>query len=180
MASLKKQNILESLSEFLKNNSNFTFIRFEKTTHSQLETLRKSLKKEGGTFKVVKNSLLEKAINRLTSEKKELKALKEKIMPLKNNTAIVSLGKDWSRNLKTFFDFSEKEKTLAFKVGILDDVIYMADEMTRIAKLPSKDQLYGQLIFSMKSPANKLVYAMKYNINKLVYVLTRGGETKNG
>jgi ribosomal protein L10 len=73
--------------------------------------------------------------------------------------------------LNTFFKFIEKEKTLSFNVGLLDNNIYDPTEMSRIAQLPGKNQLIGQIIGSLKSPANKLVYSMKFNMNKFVYIL---------
>jgi len=40
-----------------------------------------------------------------------------------------------------------------------------------MAELPSKEELLGKIIGSMKSPMSKFVYALKFNTNKLVYIL---------
>jgi len=184
MVSRSKQTILQSILDLIEKNPNFTLVKFEKTTHPTLEQLRRELKKNGAMFKVLKNTIFEKALNRLAVKNKELGALKEKIKPLRDNTAIVGFGEEWGRGLKAYFDFSQKEKTLTFKIGILDKEVYLANDLEKIAKLPAKDQLVAQLLSSLKSPIGKTVYAMKYNMNKLVYILSekskKGGEQQNG
>lgn len=180
MVSTQKQSAVESFVEKLQKNSNFALIKFDKTTHQSLETLRKALKKEQSTFLVIKNTLFEKAINKLALENKKIKELKKKFFPLKETTALLSLGADWSKGLNAFYQFVQKEKTLGFKFGILDNQGYDEIHLTQIAQLPGKDQLMAKIIGSMKNPTAKLVYALKYNTQKFVYILnqkSKGGES---
>lgn len=172
MVSTQKKSAVESFVEKLQKNSNFALIKFDKTTHQALETLRKVLKKEQSSFAVIKNTLFEKAINKLALQNKNLKELKKKFFPLKDTSALLTLGSDWSKGLNAFYQFVQKEKTLNFKFGILDNQGYDEVHLLEIAKLPGKDQLMAKIIGSMKSPMSKLVYALKYNTQKLVYILS--------
>lgn len=173
MVQQKKKDLLQKIVDFINENSNFSLIKFEKTKHSTLEDLRKTLKKNNASFKVIKNSLLQKALNNLATTNKIFNEFKKNCLPLKDNTAILGLGKNWSEAMKAFFDYSQKEKSLSFKVGILDNEVYTNEKLLVIAKLPSKNQLLGKLISSFKSPMNNVVYSMKFNMNKLVYILTQ-------
>lgn len=177
MVSTQKKSAVESFVENLQKNSNFTLIKFDKTTHQSLETLRKALKKEKSSFLVIKNTLFEKAINKLSLQNKNMKELKKKFFPLKETSALLSLGNDWSKGLNAFYQFVQKEKTLGFRFGILDNQGYDETHLMQIAQLPGKDALMAKIVGSMKNPTTKLVYTLKYNIQKFVYIL--GAKSKS-
>lgn len=179
MASQKKQLVLEQIVTFLKKNLNFAIIKFDKTKHTNLEALRKELKKSGSNIKVVKNSIFEKAISKLSSENKDIKEFNTKISDLKDSTAILGLGSDWSKGLSAFYNFIKKETTLSFKLGILDSQVYSPETLNQIAQLPSKEELLGKIIGSLKSPISKTVYSLKFNTNKLVYILKERAKQTN-
>jgi len=181
MVSTQKQGSVHTYIEKLQKNTNFALVRFDKTTHQSLESLRKILKKELSSFEVVKNTLFEKAVNKLALQNKKLKELKKKFFPLKETSALLSLGSDWSKGLSAFYQFAQKEKTLGFKFGILDNEGYNESNLTHIAQLPGKDVIMAKIIGSMKSPTAKLVYSLKYNTQKFVYILnqkSKGGDSK--
>ena len=90
---------------------------------------------------------------------------------MKEPSAVITFSKSWDKGLKAFYQFSKKEKTLGFKLGLVDNQIYSAEEIGRIAGLPSREELLGKIIGSMKSPMSKFIYALKYNTNKFVYIL---------
>lgn len=173
MANTAKQSVVDTLITHISSESNFVLVKFDKTKHKTLEALRRDLGKNNASLKVVKNSLLQKAFNKLGQSKKEFRELNKKYLPLKEVTAIVTLNSDWSTGLKAFHTFSEKEKSLGFKFGLIDNTPYGSDEIVKIAKLPGKDQLVGKLLGSMKSPTAHFVNAMKFNMQKFVYILSQ-------
>lgn len=171
MASIKKTTQLQSLIDVLNTSKNFALIKHEKTKHLALEALRKELKANDSTVKVMKNSLLEKAIKKMGSSNNALKDFGSKALPLKETTALVSFKGDWSKGVSAFHKYSQKEQSLTFKFGLLDNKVYGADDLNKIAKLPPKAELVAKLIGSMKSPMYGLVYGMKFNMQKFVYIL---------
>ncbi len=173
MVNQSKQNQLKSILDFMQKGDNFAFIKFEKTTHTALEGLRKKLKKQNSKIKVVKNTILKKAVNKLVAEKKEahLKELQKNVKTIQENTALLSLGDDWSFGLKTLNEFAKTDKTISLRLGCLDKTIYNQVQMIRIASLPSKTELYGKMLGSMKSPIAHITSALKYNMQKLAYIL---------
>ncbi len=169
-----KKSVVDTLVSQISKESNFLLVKFEKTSHQNLEALRRELKKTDTSFKVIKNTLLEKAFNKLGQSRQEYRELKKRFMPLRDVTALMTFrSADWSNGLKAFHTFAEKEKSLGFKFGLLDATAYDADTITKIAKLPGKNELVGKLLGSMKSPTFHVVNAMKFNMQKFVYVLSQ-------
>lgn len=177
MLNQKKTKLVEDVLSLFEKTSNFTLIKFDKTTHKSLETLRKDLKKSDAQLKIMKNTLFEKVVNKLSSKNKMFMDIRSKFFPLKKSTGLLSLKDDWSEGLKAFYNFIQKDKTLSFKFGLLDGQLYNNDEVERIAKLPGKNQLLANIIGSVKNPTSKLVYGMKFNINKFVYILNQKSKT---
>lgn len=171
MASEKKQTNVDSLLKLISSQENILLLGFEKITHGALEKLRSDLKKQDSILRVVKNNLLEKAIKRLAEKNKNMREFAKKFLPIKNSTAVVTLPKDYSITLKTLNDFIKKEKNISFKCALIENLTHDDKATGRIAQLPSRTELLGKIIGSLKSPTSKLVYALKFNTNKIVYIL---------
>lgn len=167
MPNTKKVSAVADLQKNLTEQPNVTLIGFDKTKHTALETLRKTVRKAGGTVLVSKTSLLEKAIERVPA----MKAFKEKALPIKNNTALVSLSGDWSAGLKAIHEFAKKETSVMFKFGFFDSVVFDKSSLERLAQLPSKLELLGKLVGSFKSPIYRVDTAIKFPMTYFVQVL---------
>jgi len=177
MVTTQKKSQVSELNKLLKEKQNFLLVKVDKTTHQSLESLRKQLRKNSSALKVIKNTLFEKAVN-LTQDRPLLSDLKKKFFPMKDPSALITFDKDWSDGLKTLFEFIQKEKTLSFKFGLLDNSLYPSEEIEKIAKLPGRNELIAKIISSLKSPMSKFIYSLKYSSNKFVYILkekSRGG-----
>lgn len=173
MASQKKIAQVESLAKIVDKNKNFILLKHTKTTHKNLEELRKNLKKNKSYLDVIKNTLFEKTINKLSAKDKLLLDLRKKFFPIREPSAIMYFDSDWSGGLNSLHKFIQKDKTVSFKFGLLDGQLYDQPTMERIAELPSKDQLIAKIIGSFKSPAQRLVYSMKFNLTKFAIILNQ-------
>jgi len=171
MVNQLKKNQVDSILQLLEKNPNFLLIKIGKTTHQSLELLRRDLRKTDSQIKVIKNTLFEKSINKIALKDKLFKEFKKQFFPLKETTALVTLNDRWSDGLKALYLFSKKDTTLSLKIALLDKNLYNAEKALQIAQLPSREELIGKIIGSMKSPMSKFIYALKYNTNKLVYIL---------
>jgi len=179
MISQKKQSQASDFSTLLKESPNFALISFDKTKHGSLEKLRTELKKSDASFRVIKNSIFQKTVENLSKKDKGLKELSEKIFPLKDNSALLSLKGDFIAGLSAFYKFTVTEKTLSFKYGFIDNAIYDANKLNTLAKLPPKGELIAKILGSLKSPQTRLVYSMKFNVSKLIYVLKERSKQSN-
>lgn len=154
-------------------------VKYLGVSHQRLEELRKELKKSRSRFQVVKKSLFEKAVNKLSQKHKSFKELQKKVFPLRENTAVLTFEDDFMSGLSAFGKLSQGEEGLQFKFGLLDGKLYLSQEMERLSKLPSQDQLRLQVIASMNAVASKFVQVLKFNSGNFVYILksVKGGET---
>jgi large subunit ribosomal protein L10 len=180
MASAKKRLQVDTITEELAQNPNFAVVKFDKTPHTKFEELRRELKKSGAKFKVVKNALFERAVQKTSQAKKQLSELIKANFPLRENSGLLTLGEDFTTGLKVLHNFAKKEDTVAFKFGFIDDQIYDNDKLVQLATLPGHDELIAKIIGSLKAPSYRLVSSMKFNVSKLVYILKAKGGENNG
>ena len=180
MPNLKKIQKAEQLKKILSEKKNFVVVKFEATSHQKLEQLRKILRKKMARFTVIKNSIFEKSLESLINLDQSLKSIKEKFFPLKQNSALLTFEGDWIDGLSTFYQFAKEEKSLSFKFGFLDSVAYESQSLLRLATLPSKQELLGRIIGSLKSPSSRLVYSLKFTEIKLITLISQIGKRKGG
>lgn len=169
---VNQQKILkvEKTSKLLQKTKNFVLIKFDSTPHQALENLRRQLKKNQAKLSVVKNTLFEKAVNKLSSSNKFLLVI-QKFFPLKETSALITFTGEWHQAISAFYKFAQEQKTLSFKFALIDNQPYEKPELERIAQLPAKGKLIAKAIGSIKSPLIRLNYGLRYNMMKLVYIL---------
>lgn len=169
MVNQQKKQKVEALKKLLLEAPSLALIKFEKTTHQQLEALKKSLRQTKASFTVIKNTLFEKAVNKIKNP--IFFELKKTFFPLKEPSALIIFDKNWDEGLKVFHQFAQKEKSLSFKFSLLDNVLYDREKTEKIALLPSKNELLAKLISSFKTPVYRLNNALKNPLNRFVYIL---------
>lgn len=78
---------------------------------------------------------------------------------------------------KTLLDFSD-DASLDVKGGIVDGNVFDENQVKAYSKLPTKDQLIGQLMSVMKAPVQNLVYVINGVPQKLVRTLKAVADQK--
>jgi large subunit ribosomal protein L10 len=111
---------------------------------AQADALRGRLRDANANFRVVKNSLTERAADKAGAE--ALKPL------LEGPTALTFVRGDAAAAAKAIADFARTTQLLAFKGGMMDGAPLSSAEITSISRLPSRDVLYGQLVGLIASP----------------------------
>ncbi len=177
MVNNQKKEFVGSVIKLLESTKDFVLVTFDKTPHQKLEELRKNLAKSGAELQVIKNTLFEKAINKLSVKNPLYGEFKKKAFPLKQITALLVLKDDWSVGLKAFYEYADKEKSLSFKNGVVEGFVYDKDGVLKLAKLPGKTTLIANILGSFKSPTSHFVFAIKNPMQKLVYILNSKAKT---
>jgi len=180
MPNQKKLKKKEELQKLVTDKKNFVLIKFERTSHKQLEELRKILRKKNTNLTVIKNTIFEKALKELINVNQSLKSIKEKFLPLKENSALLTFGDDWVEGLSSFYKFAKDEKSLSFKFGFLDEIVYDSLNLLRLSTLPSKQELLAKIIGSLRSPSFRLVYNLKFSSMRLVTLISQIAKKKGG
>jgi large subunit ribosomal protein L10 len=117
---------------------------------SQIADLRAKLRESDTRFRIVKNSLSERAAD---------KAGADALRPmLEGPTALALVGGDAAMAAKALNDTARALNNLIeFKGGLLDGNVLTADDVRAIARLPSRDVLNAQLVGTIAAPLSGLV-----------------------
>jgi large subunit ribosomal protein L10 len=110
--------------------------------------LRTKLRDADATFRIVKNTLTERA-----ADKAEIAELKEL---LEGPTALTFVRGDAALAAKALRDQQRATETLAFKGGFMNGAPLSPDDISSIARLPAREVLYGQLVGIVASPITGL------------------------
>jgi large subunit ribosomal protein L10 len=125
--------------------------------------LRTKLRDANATFRIVKNTLTERA-----ADKAEIAELKEL---LEGPTALAFVRGDAALAAKAISDQARVTETLEFKGGFMNGAALSPDEIKSIARLPSRDVLYGQLVGVVASPITGLVRGLGALVGGLAVAL---------
>ncbi len=139
-------------------------------TVQEMEDIRNTVKESGATFNVIKNSVVEKAI-----EGSKWESLKEH---LKGTNAFALSFDDPAVLAKILVAKKKEHKKLEIKCGSLNGQVISAKQIEALSKLPPKEVLLAQLLATMKAPVSGFVNVLAGNIRKLMYVLKAIEEKK--
>src|ERR1019366_4503092 len=116
---------------------------------SQVADLRDKLREADAKFRIVKNSLTERAADQAGLA--DLKPL------LIGPTALAIVRGDAALAAKALHDTARALNLLDFKGGLLNGDVLSADDVRSIARLPSRDVLNAQLVGTIAAPLSGLV-----------------------
>ncbi len=131
-------------------------------TVAQVQELRDRLREADATFRVVKNSLTERAADKAGAE--QLKPL------LAGPTALTFARGDAAAAAKAVADFARTTDVLTFKGGLMDGATLSSADVSAISRLPSREVLYGQLVGLVANP----IAGLARSLNALVGGLAIG------
>ncbi len=129
----------------------------------QAAELRAKLRESDATFKVVKNSLTERAADEVGAA-----TLKEL---LQGPTALTFVRGDIATAAKALADYGRATQLLPFKGGLMEGAALHPDQIRSISRLPSREALYGQLVGVVASPVGGLVRSLAALVGGLASAL---------
>jgi large subunit ribosomal protein L10 len=136
----------------------------------QAAELRSKLREADATFKVVKNSLTERAADQAGAE-----TLKDF---LAGPTALTFVRGDVATAAKAIAEYARATQLLPFKGGLMDGAALDPDQIRSISRLPSREVLYGQLVGVVASPVSGLVRTLSALVSGLAVALGQVREKK--
>ena len=129
----------------------------------QVAELRANLRDADATFKVVKNSLTERA-----ADEAGVATLKEF---LTGPTALTFIRGDVATAAKAIADYSRTTQLLPFKGGLMGGAALDVDQLQALSRLPSREVLYGRLVGVVASPVSGLVRTLSALLGGLAVAL---------
>ena len=173
MTKSEKSIVIERITSELNESKNIYLTDASGLNSVQTSKLRRACFKSNIKLSVVKNTLLEKA---MTSSEKEFGELDQ---VLKGNTALM-FSEIGNAPAKVIKEFRKKVEKPLLKGASIEDAIYIGDEqLSYLADLKSKEELIGDVITILQSPAKNVISALKASGSTISGVLKALSEKKD-
>ncbi|MDE7383305.1 MAG: 50S ribosomal protein L10 [Treponemataceae bacterium] len=148
-----KTKAIKDAKETLSEYNDFIFADYRGMTVEQITRLRKKLREQNATLKVMKNNFA-----RIAFEQMEIDNVAEY---LKGPTVIAMSKEDSNVVAKTLFDFAKEVPVLSVKGACVDKEILDAAKIEAYSKVPGKKELIAMLMSAINGPARQLAATIK-------------------
>lgn len=160
MARPEKVAVIENFEKLFKDSNSYFVTDFQGLNVADITVLRKNLRENNVTYIVAKNTLM--SIAARNTKQPDLKEF------FKGCTAIAFASDDPAVAAKILYDSYKERELPRVKAFVVDDVLFGADEIKRLADLPPRDILLSQLVNAVESPMTSLVGALDAVFRDLV------------
>jgi large subunit ribosomal protein L10 len=163
----EKKKDLEFLRGELANASNVFLTGYEKMTVAQDFELRKTVRSVGGSYKVIKNRIAEKAAA-------DQDGAKDLLKDLKGMLAIAYTTGDPVALAKALQAYAKANPAFTFKAGLVEGRVVDVTGIQALATMPAKEVIYANLLWLINAPAQRLVTAINGVGRNLAVVVDQG------
>lgn len=136
---------------------------FEGITVEQDSQLRRKVAETGAKYKVVKNSLIERASKGTPLEPAAAK--------LKGTTSVALTEADPVVLAKALIAYAKERPIFTFKTGVVEGRVVSMEDLNEIATLPPKEELFAKVLFLINSPAQRVATVVSQVARSLAVVL---------
>ena len=166
----KKIEQVEKLTGDLKKVSSVIVATYTKLTVAQDFELRKLVRSSGAKYRVVKNTLAERAA---TGTK-----IAEALKSLEGVTSIAYTEGDPVALAKALAKYAKDNPEFTFKAGVVEGRVISVKEIDALATMLSKEEIYAKLLFMLNAPAQRLATAIGAVGRNLAVVVNQGVQEK--
>src|SRR3712207_1725785 len=159
----QKAAVIEEIAANIRESEAVFAVDYRGLSVPQIGELRTRLRAADARFSVVKNTLTERA-----ADAAEAEALKEL---LEGPTALTFVRGDAAAAAKALRDYARETDLLPFKGGLMDGNTLTPEDIGAIARLPSREVLYGQLVGVIAHPISGLARMLNQLIGGLAIAL---------
>lgn len=166
----QKIQLRKDLEERIAKSNIVVFVDFSGLQVKPMEQLRKTLRAEEGKFLVAKKTLLELALQKSSKEAADT------VREFEGSVGVAFGHGDPLAIAKSVWEFSKKEKELKILGSFFEGQVMDAERTESLAKIPSREQLLGQLVGTMQAPVRGFASVLQGNIKGLLVVLSKRAE----
>lgn len=147
-----KQEVVSEVVDNIKNSNAVVVVEYRGLNVAEITEMRRALREVGGTMRVYKNTLVERAVNELG-----LTGLDD---ALAGPNAIV-FTKDTIAGPKVIAKFAKKHECLVVKGGVIEGKVASVNDVATIAALPGRDGLISMFLSCLQAPVRGFACAVK-------------------
>ncbi len=161
MLRAEKEQSVETLSKEVQRSQAVLFVDYTGLTVEEVTNLRKKFRSQDIGFRVVKNTLMKRAIAGTPYEGAS-KVLKG------TPTGVVMGFKDPVAAAKSLFEALKETEHLKVKGGIFENKAITAKEAEALSKMPSREEMIGQILGMIMGPGRKVAGQIKNPAGRIV------------
>ena len=154
----QKTEAIESIKNDVKASSAFIFTEYRGLKVEQITELRKKLRENACTYKVVRNNFA-----RIAFEDADIKDVDSW---LTGPTALAMIEEDANLAAKTLFEYAKDAPALVIKGAVVDGEIYDAKQIEAFSKLPGKKDLIAMFMSTVNATTAKFVRTLQAIVDK--------------
>ncbi len=149
----KKAEAVKNVNEMLTNAETAIVVDYLGLTVAEVTDLRKQLRDAGIKMMVIKNKILERAV-----EGTDYEDLKSTFV---GPTAVAFSDEDAIAPAKILKKFADDHEALEIKGGFIEKKVQTLDKINEYATLPSREDLLSMLASALQDPMRKIARAVK-------------------
>ena len=147
-----KKPVIEEISASIKDAQSVVLVDYRGLTVEQDTELRKQLREAGISYKVYKNTMMNFAFKGTDCEA---------LLPyLEGPSALAISTEDATAPARVLCKFAKTADKLEVKGGIVEGIVYDAEGIINISKIPSREELLSKLLGSIQSPITNFARVM--------------------
>ncbi len=164
-----KRETVAELREALAGSRTLIVSEYRGLTVKEIAEIRRALRKQDVSYRVVKNRLL-----RIAAQD----TIGEALSPLLTGPTAIAFGADESATAKAVIDATRPYRVVTITGAVLGTRSIDADGVRTLASLPSREILLGKLAGGMQAPVATLAGLLVANIRNLGYALSQVRDQK--
>lgn len=166
----QKEKEVERLRQELLRVTSLVLSSFHGLTVAQDTELRRLIQACGGKYRVVKNTLAERAAKGTPAE--------SLLAGLTGVNSIAYTEGDPVSLARVLSKYAKDNPAFTFRAGLVEGRVLPLDEVEALGTLPTRDELFSRLLYLLQAPAQRLTAAAAGVGRNLVLVLKQGHEEK--